>query len=64
LRFIVRAWVRLSRWYVRFFVIEVHEIGQLCDPGNGPWWCVPRQATYQAFRIWQPFGVGALGVAA
>jgi hypothetical protein len=49
---------------VRFFLIEVHQIGQLCDPGNGPWWCMPRQATYQAFRIWQPIGVGALGVAA
>ena len=49
---------------VRFFAIEFTEIGQLCDPGTGPWWCVPRAATYQAFRIWQPVGIGALGLAA
>jgi hypothetical protein len=49
---------------VRLYVIEVHEIGQLCDPGTGPWWCGARQATYQAFRIWQPIGIGALGAAA
>lgn len=48
---------------IRFLAIEVHEIGQICDPGTGPWWCVPRQAAVQAFLIGR-LGVGALGVAA
>ena len=47
---------------IRFFVIEVHEIGLICDGGTGPWWCLMRQGVYQAFRIW-PIGLGALGMA-
>ena len=48
---------------IRFLLIEVHEIGQLCDPGNGPPWCMARQAMVQLFLIRYPFGVGALGIA-
>lgn len=49
---------------IRFLLIEVHEIGQLCDPGTGPTWCLARQAIVQLFLIRYPFGIGALGVAA
>jgi len=49
---------------LRYFAIEVHEIGQLCDPGTGPLWCLPRQAIVQIFLIRDPLGIGVLGAAA
>jgi hypothetical protein len=49
---------------VRLLLIEVHEIGQLCDPGTGPVWCLPRQAVIQLSIPRYPGGVGALGIAA
>jgi hypothetical protein len=49
---------------IRFLLIEVNEIGQLCDPGTGPAWCMARQVIVQLFLPRYPADVGALGVAA
>ena len=49
----------------RWFAIENHTLGERCEAGQGPWWCIIRHGIIQIFvRDW--FGLGSLiaGVAA
>lgn len=49
----------------RWFAIENHTLGEQCEAGQGPWWCIIRHGIIQTFvRDW--FGLGSLiaGIAA
>ncbi|MEZ5647557.1 MAG: hypothetical protein R3E60_01040 [Alphaproteobacteria bacterium] len=43
----------------RWFVIESHTLGQLCETGQGPWWCWIRHGIIQIF-VREGFGFSSL----
>ena len=45
----------------RYAWVQPAAIGQLCDSGGGPWWCVPRQWLILSFAT-KAIGYAALGL--
>jgi glycerol uptake facilitator-like aquaporin len=54
------AW--LAATWVRYGLIERHDLGSICDAVSAPWWCDARRLVIQAF-LHDVFGLASIAVA-